>query len=150
MKNLRYLESINWRTGAFQKRWVREELEQVFIETTSQDVTLATSFGSEMQCAQACSKADCGAFYVQVRQHSSCLWPFKLSVLQKDFQHMALYFSRRTVWHAPWYQRTIRRASKMWTTWTVLTSTTSTRKTSCSGVWPIYICIVMTSMIPTR
>ena len=92
MKNLKYSESINWRTGAFQKRWVREELEQVFIETTSQDVTLATSFGSEMQCAQACSKADCGAFYVQVRQHSSCLWPFKLSGLQKDFQHMALFF----------------------------------------------------------
>merc|ERR1712062_893787 len=29
------------------------------------DITLATSFGSEMQCAQVCSKADCGAFYVQ-------------------------------------------------------------------------------------
>ena len=33
----------------------------------SQDVTLATSHGVEMQCAQECSKAACGAFYVQVK-----------------------------------------------------------------------------------
>ena len=33
----------------------------------SQDVTLATIHGAEMQCAQECSKTDCGAFYVQAR-----------------------------------------------------------------------------------
>ena len=36
----------------------------------SQDVTLATSHGAEMQCAQECSKAACGAFYVQVKLDS--------------------------------------------------------------------------------
>ena len=31
-----------------------------------QEVVLPTAHGAEMQCAQECSKAECGAFYVQV------------------------------------------------------------------------------------
>ena len=42
--------------------------------TTSQDVTLATSHGVEMQCAQECSKAACGAFYVQVKKCKDTLF----------------------------------------------------------------------------
>ena len=59
----------------------------LFSLTTSQDVTLATSHGVEMQCAQECSKAACGAFYVQVKKLKTHSF---VTSLCKDFRKIQI------------------------------------------------------------
>merc|ERR1712233_233177 len=53
------------------------------------DVTLATGHGVEMQCAQECSKAACGAFYVQADGLTCSLVPEDSSEGYKDVANLA-------------------------------------------------------------
>merc|ERR1712110_43697 len=52
------------------------------------DVTLPTSHGVEMQCAQNCSKAACGAFYVQADGLTCSLVPEDDSEGYKDVTNL--------------------------------------------------------------